>query len=333
MKKIIILISLLVSNHLSYGQNDGLDWERIEIQPDGRIDAIAYFGNGVVIAGTRKPNPGFVYKSNNFGKTWEKISNVTGDDYITCIASSEDGIGYLLTGVNVHIWKTTDYGDTWKDMGQIAQSQNTEGFANAYSLLITEKGTLLASTANSSGGQILRSEDGGATWSDVGKISPRALYRLNKVGDGVIVNGWGNHIYKSYDDGLTWHDKGKLMDSDLYAIEYLGNGIALIATKSGHVFRSADNGETWNNLGLVDDGNAADDFAYMGGAKILYSTYTGSRKNYISSDGGLTWTNVGTVDTGKKRDWLDHVIYISDQDKRLIVGGTNKGYILRFAVK
>ena len=40
---------LLGCSLLSAGPND---WERIEVEPEGRIDAIADFGDGVIVLGT-----------------------------------------------------------------------------------------------------------------------------------------------------------------------------------------------------------------------------------------------------------------------------------------
>ncbi len=307
-----------------------LDFKVQQSEPFSRIDALAYLGKGVVIAGTRRPHPGYILKSEDYGETWRTIGKITGSDYITCLCSGEGGVGYLLTGKKVHVWKTTDYGETWKDMGQISKAANPI-YANAYGMLVTAKDTLLVSDADSKGGHIHRSIDQGATWQDLGRISTHALYRLNEVGDGVIANGWAGHIYKSMDDGLTWKDKGKLIDSDLYAIEYLGGGVALIGTKSGNIFRSIDHGQTWKDLGVI--GAAADDFAWLGGGCVLYSTYTGNRSLYLSEDSGKSWSQIGGVSTGHADDWLDHVIYIHDGEVRAVVGGTNKGYILCSRIK
>ncbi len=302
-----------------------LTFKVVPLVPRSRIDAIAYLGNGVVIAGTRGTRPGYIHKSADYGATWRPVSDVTGTDYITCLCAGTGGVGYLLTGKKVHVWKTTDYGETWTDLGQISQATNPQ-YANAYGMVVTSKGTLLVADTDSNGGHLHRSMDEGTTWRDIGPVSTHALYRLVEVGDGLIVNGWAGHIYKSTDDGASWKDAAKLMDSDLYAIEYLGRDTALIGTKSGNIFLSIDNGTTWKDQGVV--GASADDFAWLGGNRVLYSTYTGDRNLFLSEDSGASWNRVGEVGTGQPDDWLDHVISIRDGDVRVVIGGTNKGFII-----
>jgi len=322
---------ILLFTLLFFDINDPWLWEKTEVQKGGRIDAIAYFGDGVVILGTRNPNPGNVYRSEDYGKTWSHVGNITGQDYITCVASDERGTGYILTGKNVNVWKTTDYGKTWHDLGKVSNGLNDEGFANAYGMMVTDKGTVLVADANSKGGHIIRSTDEGKTWINMGMVSKRALYRLNKVGDGIIVNGWAGHIYKSKDEGKTWKDMGKISDSYLYAIEYLGNGEALIGTESGSVIKSTDNGESWETISAVED--AADDIAFINKNTVLYSTYTNNKKIFISHDGGNSWTSIGKTTTQASGDWFDHFITINNGNKKVVVGGTNKGYVLRKVIE
>jgi photosystem II stability/assembly factor-like uncharacterized protein len=302
-------------------------WERQEVVPGGRIDAIADFGDGVLVLGSRRPDPSKVFRSGDYGRTWQQVAHVGDDDYITCVAAGADGVGYVLTGGKVHVWKTTDGGLTWRDMGRINDSDSGTNFAEAYGLLVTPKGTVLVADTDQGGGRITRSTDGGETWTVSAPISPLAVYRLQQVGDGILANGWAGHIYKSTDDGLTWRDVGKLTVSYLYAVDYLGEGRVLIGTEAGHVWRSEDNGETWTDMGHV--GDSADDFAALGAGRVLFTTYRDSRHMHYSSDGGRTWTDWGDVGTGAPGDWFDHVIAVREDDKTMIVGGTHRGFVLR----
>ena len=308
----------------------GKIWNKQQVVVGGRIDAIDYLGNGVILIGTRSPLPGRIYKSTDYGESWTNKGIVTGssfNDGITDIVSAGEGIAYVLTQ-DSYFWKTTNYGENWKNLGRISTNSRRSPFSLSYALEVTKEGTILLTDTTSSGGHIFRSTDKGESWTNIGVVSTDSLYRLEEIGDGIIVNGWNGHIYKSIDDGLTWSDKGRLTSSYLYATEYLGNGIVLQGSDSGHIFRSTDNGESWEDLGKV--GDFADDFVNLGNGVVIYTTYKGSKEMYRSADYGLTWTSIGTVQTGASGDWFDHAIYVNDGVKEFGVGGTNKGYILKF---
>jgi photosystem II stability/assembly factor-like uncharacterized protein len=297
-------------------------WKIEELLPGGRFDAVAYLGEDCILMGSRGKNPGHIFRSEDLGKTWEKIPGITGDD-ITCLASGGNGLAYLLTG-KANFYRSRDYGRSWEWITKISTNSNREGYTLSYGLLVTDHGTILVSDTESSGGHIYRSTDQGTSWTDLGQISPRALYRFERTGNGILVNGWEGSIYKSQDDGQTWNQTQHLCDTPLYATEYLGAHVTLQASEAGEVFRSQNYGETWTSLGLLTE--AADDFVKLGTGAALLTTYRGQKNMYISVDYGKTWNNIGQVNPGVPVDWFDHVIYIDKPDRLIMVGGTNQGY-------
>jgi len=315
---------------VSFAPDANVEWERTEIQPGGRIDAIADFGEGVVVLGTRNPHPSHVFRSSDYGKTWTHVASLDPEDYITCVASGPGDTGYILTGEKAHVWKTTDDGITWHDLGKVTSPKKFHNFARTYGMVVTPSGTILVADTHADGGRITRSTDGGKTWQTSPSISTDAIYRLQLVGDGILANGWAGNIYKSTDDGLTWTDRGQLMDSYLYAIDYLGNNEVLIGTESSHIFHSADNGDTWTNLGPVS--HSSDDFVSLGNGHVIFTTYRETKTIHYSADSGRTWTSLGNVGTGVEGDWFDHVIALRHDEKTIIVGGTHQGFVLRYEI-
>lgn len=312
-------------------------WEVQELSPGGRIDAIADFGNGVVVAGTRKPNPGKIFRSEDFGKRWkivQNIADVSGNGSITCIAKGLNKEGYLLTAEGA-FWKSDDNGISWKYINTITTNKNKDGFAAIYSIMVTRPGTILVSDTDSEGGHIYRSEDEGYTWSDLGKISSKPLYRFTDVSKGIIVNGWEGKVYISYDDGKDWQVSGNLEDnSPLWATEYMGDSLAIQASKNGNVYVENILTNKWKKVATLN--GAADDFAYLGGGAVIYSTGPLGpiqKDIYLSLNYGKTWQNIGAVGTKVDGDWLDHFIAIHTTDKVICIGGTGKGFIVRAAIK
>lgn len=304
-------------------------WQIHSVIPDGRIDAIADLGEGVVIAGSRNPKPGHIFRSMDCGETWTDLGNLLGEELhtssVTCVASGGGGVAYLLTG-DAHVWKSEDWGATWLPLGQVSNMPRHEGFHHSYSMAVLPSGTVLVSNTNPTGGHVFRSDDGGASWHDSGPISTMALYRFEKAEDGVLLNGWAGRVYKSTDDGKTWTDRGQLSEKALYATEYLGRGIALQGGEDGRLFRSADDGETWAEVAHFPD--AADDFVQVGAGVVIYTTYTGEKNLYLSKDYGQTWENIGPVPSGVKGDTWDHVVPVRCGNSVVAVGGTSQGRIV-----
>lgn len=300
-------------------------WEVNELLPGGRFDAITYAGDNVVIIGSRGKNRGHIFRSIDLGLTWQKIENVTSDE-ITCLVSGGEGIVYMLTG-EANFYRSSDYGKTWQWIAKISYNKNNENYTLSYGLMVTDHGTLLVSDTESSGGHIYRSVDQGNTWYDLGKVSERPLYRFQRTGNGIIINGWKGSIYKSQNDGISWQEVQHLCDTPLYATEYLGAHVTLQASEDGQIFRSTNYGETWQKLDYST--SAADDFVKLGTGAVLLTTYRDERELHISLDYGKTWTDIGKVNPQVLEDWFDHVIYIEEPGKNILIGGTNQGFVVR----
>lgn len=324
----LILACQFPAANISANNETALVWECHQIAPGGRIDAVAYLGRDVFLAGTRNLDPGLVFRSTDAGGKWEQTAQISDPaplgTNITCIASEGAGTAYILTG-NSTVWKSTDWGQTWFRLAQVSKAASPQGYQRSYAMTVLDSGTILVSDTNASGGHVFRSTDSGSTWSDRGAISDKPVYRFQKVENDVLLNGWAGHVYKSQDDGLTWTDMGQLTDSPLYATEYLGHGICLQAAQSGEIFRSTDHGETWTPVGSI--GDPADDFVHLGQGHVLCSTYMGQRRLHLSRDHGLTWQNLGSVPTGTPDDSLDHIIGVDNGAWRA-VGGTWQGFIV-----
>jgi photosystem II stability/assembly factor-like uncharacterized protein len=308
-----------------------IEWTSQLVCEGGRIDALADLGEGVVIAGSRFPRPGFIYVSRDAGATWTDLARLLGDEplasSVTCMAGDGDGAAYLLTG-DAHVWRSDDRGETWTSLVRVSDNPRLGAYQHSYGLVVLPSGTLLVSDTNPTGGHVFRSTDRGESWTDLGAVSSQAVYRFERVGDGVLLNGWAGHVYKSTDDGRSWTDGRELTDSALYATASLGDGVALQAAENGLVFRSTDNGDTWNEVARFDD--AADDFVSLGDGIVLYSTYTGERNVYLSLDAGLNWSIAGPLTNTVDGDVLDHVIAVEYEGRPYAIGGTTHGYIVRW---
>lgn len=136
-------------------------------------------------------------------------------------------------------------------------------------------------------GTILRTEDGGATWTPQ---NSGTSFGLNAVVFRDARNGWavsdGGTIIRSSDGGANWSHQANGGDSSLHALAF-SDRVGLAVGRTGTIFRSADGGATWapqvsgtkawlNGVAFADARNA---WAVGERGTILRST-----------DGGTTWT-------------------------------------------
>lgn len=301
------------------------NWTSELIASGARFDAAMDLGGGTVVIGARTTGGGDVYISKNYGtpESYEYVTNLGGDISNMGVGG---GYGYVLLGSS-EVFRTVD-GLTYTSLGVASSSTGTLIF-KSYSIAITPLGTLLVCDTKTDGGHIWRKSGEGA-WSDQGKVGTGSHYRLQVVGDGVLVITFDGKVYKSTDDGVTWTLVATLTAASLFAIEYLGDGIVLICDADGKMWRSINNGATWGMVGQMD--GSADDIAYIGDGLVLYASYTSRKDVYFSMDYGKSWRSLGPIITTVGDIW-EHIIPLTlANGQRACVGGTNLGYASRLVV-
>jgi photosystem II stability/assembly factor-like uncharacterized protein len=328
----MLVVAAMVFGIVTPAFSGEIPWKATEIIPGGRIDAIAYAGNKVVIAGTRGANPGWMFYSTDNGVSWQKAQQLpaTGDRTgVTCVACAKNGLCFAINESS-ELFRSPDYGKTWTRICKVSQGAKYKGYALSYGLCITKQGTLLISDTDPGGGSVYRSTNEGVSFSKVGPISPKPIYRFDMVRDGVIVNGWEGCIYKTIDDGQRWERWSKMDTGALFATEFMRPETIVQASESGFIYQQdQDHKDQFKQV--TKPGGAADDFVYIGYGTLIYSTYTGSKSIFISYDKGKTFIDDGPPPTHTAGDWLDHVISIELADSVIAIGGTNKGFIVRAA--
>lgn len=163
-------------------------------------------------------------------------------------------------------------------------------------------------------GGMVRSDDGGETWINLGMIIPEAkqIYDTESLGGGIILAGVGvsdyniPHIARSTDYGLTWVDLGIPVGgktAGIYRITYLEDGIVLAGTGGeARMARSEDYGAIWTDLGTIteDAGNRIYSISYLGDGVVLAGTrHDVTAKIARSVDYGINWVNSCNVTGGE----------------------------------
>ncbi len=298
---------------------------------------------------------GHIWKTTNNGITFKPVFDNYGAYSIGCLAMdpNNSNVVWAGTGENNHqralgygngVYKTTDGGSSWKNMGLPDSRQIGE-------ILIDPRDSDIVYVAaeGSAWGPgeergIFKTTDGGKTWEKVLFISentgvanlsfepgnPDVIYagaeQRRRRQFGKIGGGPESAFYKSTDAGLTWNklkkgipgvDKGGMeivvspVDANIvYAMFEASNG-------KGGVYRSTNRGASFSKQDdYYSSGQYYSEFVCDPvDANKLYSLDTRTK---VSTDGGNTWKSIGL----SKRHVDDHAMWIDPNNtQHFNIGG------------
>lgn len=280
---------------------------------------------------------------------WERTDGPYDAIVYTLVSNSD---GHLFAGTNRGIFRSTDQGQHWSEIGVgVSLLENT----SIRAIFILPNGDILVSNFF----DVFRSTDKGNTWIKTGFNTKeiRGFARNPTNGELFAALGFAldGSVYRSTDNGLTWTPTG-LSGNYVYTVAIAANGGLFAGTKNG-IFRSTDNGVTWKliNAGLpssitvdalfIDDTNGTilagtsrgiyrsvnngDSWTAASMSSIWVYSFARSSENNIvagtsnglfqSTDNGNSWTPVGT-------DLVDIDVYtLATYTKEEIFAGTSHG--------
>ena len=300
------------------------------------------------------PGIGLV-KSVDGGANWILPESVVATTFYRISVHPTDA-NELVAGTNGGGFRSTDGGAHWSNVISHAEYGDVADLVrdpmNPKVLYATTWCALRDCTFLSA--HVLRSEDGGVTWSDrsaglptnglgvfertsiaIASSDPRILYAARGVQEFFGRLGVRSHIYKTTDGGLTWNDLSSLAN-DLSTSHYLGvqafydNALVVSPTDANSVLaggvnyvRSTDGGASFSRA-FTDSVTHVDchDLRYHGSR--LWIANDGGVET--SDDGGVTSTarNTGLV----TRQFYALAIDPVNRD-RVIAGSQDNGTVQR----
>jgi photosystem II stability/assembly factor-like uncharacterized protein len=305
---------------------------------------------------------GGVWKTTNAGTTWTPIFDKqavysTGD---VTIAPSNSNIVWVGTGENNggrHIsfgdgvYKSTDGGQTWKNMG-LKKSEHISDIiihpTNPDIVWVSAQGPLWTG-----GGErgLYKTTDGGETWTHVLKgadewtgvtsllIDPRnpdklyaATWSRQRTIAAYVGTNEGAGIHTSDDGGETWTElKTGLPSGNMgkigMAISPMNPDVlyATIETdnRKGGFYRSSDQGASWTKMSDEVGGGTGPHYyqEIFADQHQFDRVYIASNYSKVSDDGGKTWTPINT----KRKHVDDHAMAFHPTDPDFVLMGSDGG--------
>jgi photosystem II stability/assembly factor-like uncharacterized protein len=146
-------------------------------------------------------------------------------------------------------------------------------------------------------GTIIKTTNGGSTWSILNTGTNIDLYHIQFINQNVaIAAGAKGSILKTTDGGTTWIIINTGIISDLTSVHFPTFNIGYATASDGSIIKSADNGNSWTALNSGTTENLKSIFftSPTTGVAVGGSTISGPRNTYHSfmtrtTDGGITW--------------------------------------------
>lgn len=273
----------------------------------GRVPAVAPHPrdtNTVYIGGA----DGGVWKTTNGGASWTVLTDglptlATG---ALAIHPSNENILYWGTGEPYNsqdayggdgIYKTTDAGTTWTNIGLSAEKRVTKIAINP-----SNPETLLAATW----GGIYRSLNGGGSWTKTSSFTSGWDVAFHPTNSSLAYATAHTGYYSSTDAGATW-----IKDAGSPSIK-LGRRVLSVApsnpltiyvlAESTYLYKTTDGGSSWSTLTSLPatlfgaaPGQGWYDIAIGVDPGNENTVMVGGISTRISTDGGATWTQLSNV--------------------------------------
>ncbi len=168
---------------------DGVNWESANSQHGTKsVYSIAVLDAQTVIS---VGSSALAYKTTDGGENWTQLNTGIAGSYFT-VEFFDDKVGYIAGYSSPYptLSKTVDGGDTWTP---VEFPSDFDKFGSAWGIGFANQNSLWLTMLN---GDIIYTEDGGATWSEYDKLSSNVIYDISIVGGDIWASGSGGTIMK-----------------------------------------------------------------------------------------------------------------------------------------
>lgn len=255
----------------------------MEIDPG---DPTAYY------LGTNANGVLFSYDS---GTTWQRTENelARGGAALAIDVDPRDVCTYYVLKTD-RVMKTTTCGRMFDEQTYV-ESRKDESLTALVVDWYNPNVVYVTSTA----GDVLRTMDGGRTWSSLYRADDKVVaFAVSNADSRVLLVGTRRHgLIRSVDGGATWTEmedelNDKYKDADqVFAFTQTVDGDALYMSSAYGILASKDSGATWKGLSLIPASGEVDITALGVDPNNGDSLYFGTTNTlYHSIDGGANWT-------------------------------------------
>ena len=252
---------------------------------------------------------GAFVRSTNAGLTWTPGSNADSRKRLFVVSSDvllAWGRGGSFPDYDDRIFRSTDAGQTWADLGEaipMDASEATQTFTTPAASVIV---------ASDASGNLFRSTDAGLTWSQTyATPGPRPGFLGSGAPDFFGATGYigmsAGFVARTSDAGASWTQISSGSGLTVNAMDRFANGDLIAVGDAGQVLLRQANASTWQlRTSLGPDSLVA---VQVVGAQAVVAV-SASGILYRSADAGATWVAAASAPatSGRRRFIFQHFV-------------------------
>ncbi len=241
-----------------------------------------------VYAGT----PGGLFFSYDGGDAWHGASAL-GAVNVTSVAVSPSDKCTVYAGTGNRVMRTRDCSRTWEN---VYFDPRPDARVTSVKIDHFDAAVVYAATSK---GDVLKSADGGASWSPIHRFDAEIRQLLMTASDSRVMYAAtrGRGLWKTTDAGASWTDLSPGMGDfagaldNLILAEDVARGNSLVVASNYGLLRTVDGGSSWQPITLLTPSGSTVIYSLAVSPKdsnfIAYGTLN---TLYRSIDGGAKWT-------------------------------------------
>jgi photosystem II stability/assembly factor-like uncharacterized protein len=192
---------------------------------------------------------GYLASTVNGGRTWDKYPLGT-TETINEIYFRNDKNGYLVAGRKMFL--TKDSGQTWQETKIFKQGDFKNLTPEFICIRFSDKrrGLVIGSLLNKNDevveALVMRTDDGGETWTRIIVPTKKELFHLEVNGSShAWIVGDKGLILASDDGGMTWKTQNSGVVRALFNVDFRDDNEGFAVGGGGTILRTEDGGNTW----------------------------------------------------------------------------------------
>lgn len=304
-------------DRVAYGSS--FNGDAMTIGPDMSDPDALFWVDGQFVYGTRDDGRTFAnfYTNEISPDHWQSrgIDNIVTFDLVISPANPDN---IYLAMPDVGCFRSDDAGTSWQNCNAAAYTGNWRG--NGGNVMTIAADPARANVVWLTQGEdvangphtLLRSDDGGATWTAShdglpasGVPSGLSVDPNSPADNRTLFLTFGGEVYRSPDDGRTWNQVLACGGCRFTAVSPHNSTIILAGGEAG-LWRSLDGGDNWTEVGLPEmrgglggefwnkywEGVAAIVFDPLAENRLYTAVFGADRGLYRSDDGGDSWERI-----------------------------------------